>query len=91
MAERSAVNRMVVGSSPTVPAISYANVAQLAERRLAKAEVVGSWPIIRSSLCGHRIVVIPQPSKLMRWVRVPLAAPSSGNRLVVWRLLWEQE
>ena len=51
MVERSAVNRMVVGSSPTVPA-TFANVAQLAERRLAKAKVVGSWPIIRSVYAG---------------------------------------
>ena len=34
-------------------------------------------------ICGYRISVILQPSKLERWVRFPLPAPKKDNFLVV--------
>lgn len=40
-----------LGSNPSTPAI-YADVAQLVERRLAKAKVEGSRPFVRSISCA---------------------------------------
>ena len=47
----------------------------MVERHLAKVDVAGSSPVFRSIICGYRISVILQPSKLERWVRFPLPAP----------------
>ena len=47
----------------------------MVERHLAKVDVAGSSPVFRSIMCGYRISVILQPSKLARWVRFPLPAP----------------
>ena len=46
MVEHSAVNRVVVGSSPVGPIYSYADVAQLAEQLICNQQVIGSSPII---------------------------------------------
>ena len=39
----------VTGSSPVVPTTENAGVAQLVERRLAKAKAAGSSPVSRST------------------------------------------
>ena len=49
-------------------------VAQLGARVLWEHEVAGSIPVT-PTICGYRISVILQPSKLVRWVRFPLPAP----------------
>ena len=51
----------------------------MVECHLAKVEVASSNLVFRSiyinNICGYRISVILQPSKLERWVRFPLPAP----------------
>ncbi|CCF12576.1 hypothetical protein BLGI_451 [Brevibacillus laterosporus GI-9] len=42
----------LVGSIPIDHPIFYADVAQLVERRLAKAKVAGSRPVVRSIYGG---------------------------------------
>ena len=46
MVEHSAVNRRVVGSSPTRGAGVYADMAQLAEQLICNQQVNGSSPFI---------------------------------------------
>ncbi len=46
MVEHSAVNRRVVGSSPTRGAFFYADMAQLAEQLICNQQVNGSSPFI---------------------------------------------
>ena len=46
MVEHSAVNRRVVGSSPTRGVFVYADMAQLAEQLICNQQVIGSSPII---------------------------------------------
>ena len=62
----------------------------MVECHLAKVDVAGSSPVFRSIMCGYRISVILQPSKLERWVRFPLPAPkkSNLNKLLFFVLFW---
>ena len=46
MVEHSAVNRRVVGSSPTRGVFVYADMAQLAEQLICNQQVNGSSPFI---------------------------------------------
>ena len=46
MVEHSAVNRRVVGSSPTRGVLLYADMAQLAEQLICNQQVNGSSPFI---------------------------------------------
>ena len=46
MVEHSAVNRGVVGSSPTGAALQNADMAQLAEQLICNQQVIGSSPIV---------------------------------------------
>ena len=46
MVEHSAVNRRVVGSSPTRGVFIYADMAQLAEQLICNQQVNGSSPFI---------------------------------------------
>ena len=52
LVEQRTENPRVVGSIPTGGTI-YADLAHLVERDLAKVEVEGSSPVIRSKLNGH--------------------------------------
>ena len=64
MVEQGTENPRVVGSIPTGGTIfniitsigHHADLAHLVERRLAKAKVAGSSPVIRSTLkCGYEL------------------------------------
>ena len=52
MVEHSAVNRRVVGSSPTRGVFVYADMAQLAEQLICNQQVNGSSPFIGFSDAG---------------------------------------
>jgi hypothetical protein len=89
-----------LGSNPSAPAI-YADVAQLVERRLAKAKVAGSRPVVRSicvSAGFRRHMVSPCRIHCQIWrhsqvVRHGSAKPlspgsnpgASSNNVPVWR------
>ena len=70
----------------------YRGVAQMGARVVWDHEVAGSIPVTPTNstkklikiICGYRISVILQPSKLERWVRFPLPAPY-GERSSVGR------
>ena len=49
MAERPVVNRMDVGSSPTVPAIDFVGVVQTASTPASQADNTGSIPVTDTS------------------------------------------
>ena len=57
LVEQGTENPRVVGSIPTGGTIS-ADLAHLVERHLAKVEVAGSSPVIRS-ISGHDFTVVP--------------------------------
>ena len=56
LVEQGTENPRVVGSIPTGGTIS-ADLAHLVERHLAKVEVAGSSPVIRSKTKGHSLWV----------------------------------
>ena len=56
LVEQGTENPRVVGSIPTGGTIS-ADLAHLVERHLAKVEVAGSSPVIRSKIKGHSLWV----------------------------------
>ena len=39
--------------------------------------------LFKSGICGHSLMVEPQPSKLMMRVRFPLPAPRSGDEFLL--------
>ena len=55
LVEQGTENPRVVGSIPTGGTISFADLAHLVERDLAKVEVAGSSPVIRSTRAASRM------------------------------------
>ena len=68
LVEQGTENPRVVGSIPT-GGTTNADLAHLVERRLAKAKVAGSSPVIRSKETGTQIVV-PVTFTNMQFTRV---------------------
>ncbi len=55
LVEQGTENPRVVGSIPTGGTISFADLAHLVERDLAKVEVAGSSPVIRSTRAASKM------------------------------------
>ena len=58
MVEQGTENPRVVGSIPTGGTTTYADLAHLVERDLAKVEVAGSSPVIRSNTGTNNFVPV---------------------------------
>lgn len=81
MVERSVVNRLGVGSSPTVPAQCFVGVVQAASTPASQADNTGSIPVTDTNLgspCWASMQLIPA-IVMVRFHRLLLLASNRGS------------